>query len=99
MAIRDASGTRPAAPGPASGTAGGVAPTLERGLGEAGLLGGGAAPKDAAQSLLGNLARAGFNAPPGLKGDVTAQLPDLVASPALILYRVTGVSCYGKEGP
>ena len=68
MAIRDV-GAKPTV---GAGAAGGVPPTLERGLNEAGLTAGGRSAGDAAQTLLSNLGRAGFSAPP--KGDVTTQL-------------------------
>ncbi|MBI1946891.1 MAG: peptidoglycan-binding protein [Deltaproteobacteria bacterium] len=63
MVIRDVGGGRPG--GAPSGRAGAVPKPLEQGLGEAGLLKGGASPQDAAAGLLGRLAKAGFNAPPG----------------------------------
>lgn len=63
MAIRDVGGGRPgSAP---SGHASALPKPLEQGLGEAGLVKGGASPQDAASGLLGRLAKAGFNAPAG----------------------------------
>jgi peptidoglycan hydrolase-like protein with peptidoglycan-binding domain len=73
MAIRDVGGG--AKPGVGAGTAGGLPPTVEKGLNEAGLTQGGKSPKQAAQSLVGDLARAGFSAPAGTpKRDLAGQL-------------------------
>lgn len=71
MAIRDV-GQKPSV---GAGAAGGLPPTVEKGLSDAGLLQGGKSPREAAQGLVGNLSRAGFQAPAtGLKGDLAAQL-------------------------
>lgn len=63
MVIRDVGAGRP---GGAQGAHASALPKpLEQGLGDAGLLKNGAKPQDAASGLLGRLAKAGFNAPPG----------------------------------
>lgn len=72
MAIRNVGDPKPQ---PGAGSAGGLPPTVEKALGDAGLLQGGKSPKEAAQNLLGTLKKAGFEAPPGApKGDLAAQL-------------------------
>ena len=72
MAIRDV-GNRPT---PSGGpTAGALPPTLEKGLGDAGLLAGGKSASSAASELVGGLKRAGFEAPPAtVKNDLGLQL-------------------------
>ncbi|HEY4223235.1 MAG TPA: hypothetical protein VGO62_17880, partial [Myxococcota bacterium] len=72
MAIRDVGGAKPTV---GAGAAGGLPPTLEKGLGDAGLLKNGASPQNAAQGLLSSLKQAGFDAPPNAaKGDLANQL-------------------------
>ncbi|OGQ25158.1 MAG: hypothetical protein A2138_06705 [Deltaproteobacteria bacterium RBG_16_71_12] len=58
---------------------------LEQGLGEGGLLKGGASPQDAAAGLLGRLAKAGFSAPAGqaLGAALTAALKQFQAKQGL----------------
>ncbi|MCC7072029.1 MAG: peptidoglycan-binding protein [Deltaproteobacteria bacterium] len=63
MVIRDVGAGRPGGAGGAHASA--MPKPLEQGLSDAGLLKAGAKPQDAAQGLLGRLAKAGFNAPPG----------------------------------
>lgn len=71
MAIRDV-GSKPGA-GAGAGSAGGLPPGVEKGLGDAGLLAGGKLPREAAQALVQLLGRAGFQAPAGAR-DLSGQL-------------------------
>ncbi|MCC7111580.1 MAG: peptidoglycan-binding protein [Deltaproteobacteria bacterium] len=82
MARRDVGAKPGAAP---SGVAGAMPTPLEKGLGEAGLLKGGASPQDAASGLLGRLAKGGFQAPPGqsLPAALTAALKQFQAKQGL----------------
>lgn len=73
MAIRDV-GAKPTQGGNAAGGAGGLPPGIEKGLGDAGLVGNGKSAKDAAGDLLGGLKAKGFQAPPGAGKDVGMQL-------------------------
>lgn len=71
MAIRDV-GQKPSV---GAGTAGGLPPSVEKGLSDAGLLQGGKSPRDAAIGVVANLSRAGFQAPATTaRGDLAAQL-------------------------
>ncbi len=83
MVIRDVGAGRP---GGASGAHASALPKpLEQGLNDAGLLKGGTKPHDAAAGLLGRLAKAGFNAPPGqgLAPSLTAMLKQFQAKQGL----------------
>lgn len=82
MAIRDVGGKPGGVP---SGHASAVPAPLEKGLTDAGLLKGGGNAQDAAQGLLGRLAKGGFSAPPGqnLSAALTAALKQFQAKQGL----------------
>ncbi len=61
-----------------AGAAGGLPPTLEKGINDTGLVNSGTNAKQVAQGILQNLASAGFSAPP--KGDLGAKLQSALKS-------------------